>query len=282
MGDRDHASVSNDPRNRTAASAGQLARPVHGRAARRAGEPPSPQLDPLRAQLNDAPRVTAMVQLRAALNRRAHAWTQVPAARAAAAVHGNGEPFAARGVVQAWRDHRGKWHDPPPVKPDEAQWESFTDPKGMVAYRPKEGSDAWKADQEAIAAAKEKGARTKAENQARARAWEEKSTDYESVFFEDPAVVLYTQDSISALFANGKSIESMREALESGELAATDVEPIMVQLWKGRLWSYDNRRLWAFKHAGVQVRCRFGSPREIAANKFKLTTGDGKKITIRK
>jgi hypothetical protein len=230
-------------------------------------------LDALHAALNGSPKVSQAIQLRRTLSQAPRSAQLTRMAKMAQRVSWTGS-----GVVQAWRDHRNKWHD---GKPDESQWESFTDPKGNTLWRPKEGSDAWREDRETREAEAQKGQQTKAKNEQRARDWETKSQDTETIFLEDASVILYTQDSISATFSNGKTIQSMRDALKREELTAADVEPIMVQLWEGRLYSYDNRRLWAFKGAGKQVLCRFATAREIEANAFKLT-GDGKKVSVRK
>ncbi len=188
---------------------------------------------------------------------------------------------AKHDVIQPWLDQNGKFHMGA-VPPD---WESFVDkPTGLTRWRPKEGTPAAEEAKEKELKAKEKGKekadKAKAAATELASKWEDSSEDYVKVFTEDPANILYTQDSIASHFTDGAAIQSLADALAAEKVKPGDVEPIVVQLYNGRLYSYDNRRLWAFKRANKEVRCRFASPREIENNKSKLT-GDGRKIVIR-
>ncbi len=188
---------------------------------------------------------------------------------------------AKSNIIQPWLDHKGKFFLGAQPK-DVENWEKFEFGKEkQIRWRPKEGTEAWKEQQEAEKIAKEKTAAAKEAADARAEKWEKMSTNYTTIFLEDPAHILYTQDSISDRFSGGKLITTLSDGLKNETVKASDVDPLMVDLWEGRLYSYDNRRLWAFKQAKKQVRCRFGSPKEIENNAFKLT-GNGTKITIRK
>jgi len=61
-----------------------------------------------------------------------------------------------------------------------------------------------------------------------------------------------------------KSIGDMAHYLKTGELRPEDVEPIRLVIDKeGRVWTLDNRRLEAFKRAGINIRYRMATPSEI-------------------
>lgn len=64
----------------------------------------------------------------------------------------------------------------------------------------------------------------------------------------------YTQDSISAYFTDGRAIELLVAQLRLGGISVEDVEPIAAYLGRNGIWhSTCNRRLWAFKQAGVRL-----------------------------
>lgn len=200
--------------------------------------------------------------------------------------HGQVPQFpSAQVVIQPWRDQNGKFHDgakPTPV----GEWESFEfGPRKEIRWRPKQGSEtaskAKEEEQKTKEEAVKKGVAAKQAADKRALKWETMCGDYNTIFLEDPAHILYTQDSISMYFTKGNTIQSLADALGKKELTADKVEPIMVELYQGRLYSYDNRRLWAFKKAKLPVRCRFASKKERESNAFKLT-GEGKTIEVRK
>ena len=189
-----------------------------------------------------------------------------------------------RDVIQPWWDQKGKFQDGAKPSPID-EWEQFEfGPAKQVRWRPKKGTKTGLEAQEKELKTKEenKNKMEVAEKEADERAldWETKSSDYKSIFYEDPAHILYTQDSIASTFTSTKPIQSLVTALKDKTVLPSGVEPIMVELFEGKLYSYDNRRLWAFKKAKLNVRCRFASPKERENNAFKLT-GDGRKIKIR-
>jgi hypothetical protein len=66
----------------------------------------------------------------------------------------------------------------------------------------------------------------------------------------DPCRVLYSQCCIKPTFTNGKLVEETIEKLVNGELSPKEIKPIRV--WTspdGKMYSLDNRRLYAFKEA---------------------------------
>eukprot|EP00434_Breviolum_minutum_P030543 symbB.v1.2.027012.t1/scaffold2631.1/size74421/7 len=69
--------------------------------------------------------------------------------------------------------------------------------------------------------------------------------------YMNPADIFYTQDSISSKFQCGKLVKRTMELLASRSLDILEIPLIRVFLWDGRWHSQDNRRLWAFKTAGL-------------------------------
>ena len=67
----------------------------------------------------------------------------------------------------------------------------------------------------------------------------------------DPADISYTQDSISSKFQCGRLVKRTMEMLASKALDILAIPEIRVFLWDGKWHSEDNRRLWAFKTAGL-------------------------------
>ena len=98
----------------------------------------------------------------------------------------------------------------------------------------------------------------------------------------DPRTVRYTQDSISYYFQDGGNLDDLVAKLKAGTTTAADVEPIRLVPWYGDIYSLDNRRLWAFKKAGVPIRyLRLDYTPEN--QEFKITTtNEGKGIKVRK
>ncbi|CAK9003426.1 Replication factor C subunit 2, partial [Durusdinium trenchii] len=69
----------------------------------------------------------------------------------------------------------------------------------------------------------------------------------------DPQDVLFSTDTIGSMFKGGRSIYETAEALKSGSLNAFDVPAIRVVQYRKAIYTLDNRRLWAFSHAGVSA-----------------------------
>ncbi|MFQ2879928.1 hypothetical protein ACLILY_32005, partial [Mycobacterium sp. MS3] len=69
--------------------------------------------------------------------------------------------------------------------------------------------------------------------------------------FINPHHVRFTQDSIGSKFSNGASVQEFIGMLESGRLHPTDVPPIRIVEYNEKIYSFDNRRLWAYQQAGV-------------------------------
>ena len=92
----------------------------------------------------------------------------------------------------------------------------------------------------------------------------------------DPAEIRFSQDSISATFRNGRgSIDELAEGLRSRRIDPSDVPAVRLVKRDGNLFTLDNRRLEAFRRAGVDIPYRMATPEEIAAEAYKFTTRNG-------
>lgn len=99
----------------------------------------------------------------------------------------------------------------------------------------------------------------------------------------DPFQVSFTQDSISANFKDGRSVELLIQDLRTGAVAASDIPPIRLVEMNGKLYTLDNRRLYAFQEARQQVRYRMATESEMREIKTKLTTNnDGQSVRVRR
>jgi RHS repeat-associated protein len=96
----------------------------------------------------------------------------------------------------------------------------------------------------------------------------------------DPNKVRFSQDSISYRFRDGSTIDDLAEGLRTGRVRSEDVPPIRIVERDGKLFTLDNRRLEAFRRAGVDIPYQMANPNEIAAESWKFTT-QNKGISIR-
>jgi hypothetical protein len=98
----------------------------------------------------------------------------------------------------------------------------------------------------------------------------------------DPNRVRFSQNSIRATFRDGGSIDQLAEGLRSGSVNAEDVAPIRLFERDGKLFTLDNRRLEAFRRAGVRVPYRMATPEEVQEESWKFTTqNEGASIRVR-
>lgn len=97
----------------------------------------------------------------------------------------------------------------------------------------------------------------------------------------NPSDVGYTQDSISPNFKDGSDVKSLILKLKEGIITADDVDPIRIFEMNGKLMSIDNRRLYAFKKAGVNIRYRWATKKEISSRRIS-TKDNGETIKVRK
>src|SRR4051794_21291786 len=98
----------------------------------------------------------------------------------------------------------------------------------------------------------------------------------------DPSQVRFSQSSIRATFRDGTSIDALAAALRTGAVSPDDIPPIRVCLRAGLLFTLDNRRLEAFRRAGLPVPYRMATPEEEASEAWKFTTqNEGTSIRVR-
>ncbi|MBO9507712.1 MULTISPECIES: hypothetical protein [Thalassospira] len=110
----------------------------------------------------------------------------------------------------------------------------------------------------------------------------------------DPDEVRFSQDSISRNFSDGQTVQSLIDGLNNGTVTAADVPPIRLvkvdpsqavrnggHVVAAGVYTLDNRRLYAFKQAGVNIRCTKVDPIPND-QRFKFTTdNDGTAIVVR-
>jgi hypothetical protein len=97
-----------------------------------------------------------------------------------------------------------------------------------------------------------------------------------------PQSIRFSQASIKATFQDGTSIDDLAEGLQSGRIRSYDVPAIRIFERDGKLFTLDNRRLEAFRRAGIDVPVRLATLQEIADATWKFTTRDeGMSIRIR-
>ncbi len=79
--------------------------------------------------------------------------------------------------------------------------------------------------------------------------------------------ILFSQRSINSegLFSDGRRIQDMIDALRSGKLNPGEINPIRIFERDGKLYSLDNRRLFAHSQAGVPVNTRWATPDEVSS-----------------
>ena len=104
----------------------------------------------------------------------------------------------------------------------------------------------------------------------------------ESIQLLNPQRIRFSQARIKATFRDGTSLDDLAEELQSGRLHPYDVPAIRIFERDGKLFTLDNRRLEAFRRAGVDVPVRMATPQEMAEESWKFTThNDGVSIRIR-
>ena len=95
----------------------------------------------------------------------------------------------------------------------------------------------------------------------------------------DPNDIYYTQDSIGRNFSDGRSVDDMITGLKNGSITKDSVPDIRVFKQGGKIFTLDNRRLYAFKQAGMsEINATWVNPltpsiaKELA---WKFTTMNG-------
>ncbi|WP_226467285.1 RHS repeat-associated core domain-containing protein [Luteimonas panaciterrae] len=98
----------------------------------------------------------------------------------------------------------------------------------------------------------------------------------------NPALVRFSQDSVRAAFTAGNTIKSLAQGLANGAIKACDVPAIRLVIKEGKLFTLDNRRLEAFRRAGIEVPYRMATPEEAIKEAWKFTTkNEGVSVRVR-
>ena len=98
----------------------------------------------------------------------------------------------------------------------------------------------------------------------------------------NPNAVKFSQNSIKGAFSSGGSISELSTALRSGIVKPSEIPPIRLVERNGYLYSLDNRRLEAFRRAGMDVPYRMATSKEAANEAWKFSTlNNGTSIRIR-
>ena len=100
-----------------------------------------------------------------------------------------------------------------------------------------------------------------------------------------PSDIFFTQDSIRQIFQDSKIVSQTEDALYCRKLSSHQIPPIHVFGWDGggewRIHSEDNRRLYAYKEAGLQsVSVKFTTRKDVNPTKFSTKNG-GKQVRVR-
>ena len=94
--------------------------------------------------------------------------------------------------------------------------------------------------------------------------------------------VRLSQDSIRSSFKDDRPVKNLIDGLRSGKVSAKDVPPIRVFEKDGLVYTLDNRRLYAFQKAGVEIRTVAATSEEIVEEAWKFTTKNaGKSVRVR-
>jgi hypothetical protein len=102
----------------------------------------------------------------------------------------------------------------------------------------------------------------------------------------DSRSIRYSQDSIGSKFSDGSDVEDLVSGLNSGRVKPDDVQPIRIFHKNGKMYTLDNRRLYAAQKAGKPIRVREATAEELRneltgpKNKF-TTPNDGESIRVR-
>lgn len=103
-----------------------------------------------------------------------------------------------------------------------------------------------------------------------------------SALLLNPGTIRFTQNSIGRAFGDGSSLRSVIDGLRSGRIDPSAFPPIRVFERGGVLYTLDNRRLFAFQQAGLQIRAVWATAEEVAREAWKFTTQtDGLSIVVR-
>ena len=69
----------------------------------------------------------------------------------------------------------------------------------------------------------------------------------------DPKQVRFSQNSVSNRFRNGKSLSETIAGLKDGSIDPSSIKPIRIVERDGQVYTLDNRRLYVYQQAGVDI-----------------------------
>ncbi|EJV42398.1 hypothetical protein IEA_05171 [Bacillus toyonensis] len=75
--------------------------------------------------------------------------------------------------------------------------------------------------------------------------------------------IRFTQDSVKGTFQSGGSVNKLANQMKRGQVSSRNLPPIKIFKHQGNIHSFDNRRLYAAKKAGVNVRVQWATAKEI-------------------
>ncbi|WP_143821127.1 RHS repeat-associated core domain-containing protein, partial [Motiliproteus sp. MSK22-1] len=103
-----------------------------------------------------------------------------------------------------------------------------------------------------------------------------------AIKFRSSSSIRFTQNSIGKNFRDGGSVDDLVAGLRSGRVSPDSLPVIRIFKKDGKLYSLDNRRLYAAQRAGVKIKTRGATTDEIAKESYKFTTkNDGVTIRVR-
>jgi len=96
--------------------------------------------------------------------------------------------------------------------------------------------------------------------------------------------VRFTQDSIKSAFKDGRTLEELVQGLKTGNVKAAEIPAIRVFMQDGKMFTLDNRRLYALQQAGVKaINAVWATAEELARELPKkfTTANDGLSVVVR-
>ncbi|MDY6929917.1 MAG: RHS repeat-associated core domain-containing protein, partial [Pseudomonadota bacterium] len=96
-----------------------------------------------------------------------------------------------------------------------------------------------------------------------------------AIKFRNPSSISFTQSSIKRQFSGGGSLDDMIAKLRTGQIKSDSLPPIRIFKKDGKIFSLDNRRLYAAQQAGVKVKTVGATQDEILREAWKFTTKNG-------
>jgi hypothetical protein len=91
----------------------------------------------------------------------------------------------------------------------------------------------------------------------------------------DASSVRFTQNSIGSNFSDGGSVNDLVTGLRNGSVDPNSLPPIRTFEVNGQLFSLDNRRLYAYQQAGIDIPTTPATSSQISRESFKFTTPNG-------